>query len=60
MTFQHFPHINVYGRKFDFAVKKVTGQPTVIIWTDLVDLKSSMLYNKIQLQSFLGSGEEDF
>ena len=40
--------------------KKVNGQPMVIIWTNLVDLESSMLYTKIQPQSFLGSGEEDF
>ena len=29
----------------------------IIIWTNLVELESLMLYNKIQLQSFLGSGE---
>ena len=40
--------------------KKVKGQLTVIIWTNLVNLESSMLYTKIQPQSFLGSGEEDF
>ena len=40
--------------------KKVKGQPMIIIWTNLVDLESSMLYTKIQPQSFLGSGEEDF
>ena len=40
--------------------KKVKGQPTVIIWTNLVVFKSSMLYTKIQPQSFLVSGEEDF
>ena len=40
--------------------QKVKGQFTVIIWTNLVDLESSMLYTKIQSQSFLGSGEEDF
>ena len=39
--------------------KKVKGPVTVIIWTNLVDLESSMLYTKIQPQSFLGSGEED-
>ena len=27
---------------------------------NLVDLESPMLYTKIQPQSFLGSGEEDF
>ena len=40
--------------------QNVTGQPTVIIWTKLVDLESSMLYTKIQPQRFLGSGEDDF
>ena len=29
----------------------------IIIWTNLVELESSMLYTKIQPQSFLGSGE---
>ena len=32
----------------------------VIIRPNLVDLESSKLYIKIQHQSFLGSGEEDF
>ena len=32
----------------------------IIIWINLVDLESPMLYTKIQPQSFLGSGEEDF
>ena len=32
----------------------------VIIWTNLVELETVMLYTKIQPQSFLGSGEEDF
>ena len=40
--------------------KKVKGQPMVIIWTNLVDLESQILYNMIQPQSFLGSGGEDF
>ena len=39
--------------------KKFKGQPMVIIWTNFVDLESSILYTKIQPQSFLGSGEED-
>ena len=38
----------------------VKGQPRVIIWTDLVEFESVMLYTKIQPWSFLGSGEEDF
>ena len=32
----------------------------IIIWTHLVELDSLMIYTKIQPQSFLGSGEEDF
>ena len=32
----------------------------IIIRTNLVDLESTMLYAKIQPQSFLGSGEEHF
>ena len=40
--------------------KKVKDQPRVIIWTNLVDLVSMMLYTKIQPQSFLGSGVENF
>ena len=39
--------------------KRVKGQNTTIIWTNLVDLEYPMLYTKIQFQSFLGSGEED-
>ena len=31
----------------------------IIVWTNLVELESSMLYTKIQPQSFLDSGEED-
>ena len=40
--------------------KKVKSQPSVIIWTNLVDLESTMLYTKIQPQSLLGFGVEDF
>ena len=40
--------------------KKVKGQSTVIIWTNLVDLESPMLCTKIQPQSFFGFAEEDF
>ena len=52
--FSHF----VWGRKFDLAVKKVTGHPRIIIRTNLIDLESPMLPTKIQRQSLLGSGEE--
>ena len=30
----------------------------IIIWTNFVELESSMLYTKIQPESFLGSGED--
>ena len=33
------------------------GHPRINIWTNLVDLASSMPYTKIQPHSFLGSGE---
>ena len=32
----------------------------IITWTNFVELESSMLYIKIQPQSFLGSAEEHF
>ena len=40
--------------------KKVKGHISLIILTNLVDLESLMLYTKIQPQSFLSTGEEDF
>ena len=40
--------------------KKVKCQARVIIWTYSDDLETTMLCNKIQPWSFLGSGEEDF
>ena len=60
MIFQHFPYTEVWGRRFDLTVKKFKGQPTTIIWTKFVDLKSAMLYTSSQPQSFFGSGEEEF
>ena len=38
--------------------KKVKGHPRIIIWINLVESASLMLYTKIQPQSFLGSGEK--
>ena len=38
----------------------VKGKPTVIIWTNLVDLESFMIYTKVQPQNFLSSAQEDF
>ena len=58
MIFQHFLHINVLGRIFD--LKKIKDQPTTIIWIKLEDCVYPILYTKIQPESFLGSGEEDF
>ena len=40
--------------------KKIKYQPRFIIWTNLVDFESPMLYTTIQSQSFLGSWKEDF
>ena len=40
--------------------KKVKGHPSLTILTNLADLESPMLYTKIQPQSFLSTGEEDF
>ena len=40
--------------------KKLKDHSRIIIWTNLVDLASPMLYTKNQPQSFLGSGEEVF
>ena len=40
--------------------RKNKGNPWITIWTNLVDLASSMLYTKIQPLSFIGSGEENF
>ena len=40
--------------------KTVKGHPSLIILTNLVDLESLMLYSKIQPQSILSTGEEDF
>ena len=40
--------------------KKVKGHPGLIISNNLVDHVSPMLYTKIQPQSFLSTGEEEF
>ena len=42
--------------KFWQCGEKVKDHPRIIIWTNLVDLASPMLYTKILPQSFLGSG----
>ena len=40
--------------------KKIKGQPTNIIWTNMVDIKSPMLYTKIQLKAFLVLEKKNF
>ena len=40
--------------------EKVKGLPSLIILTNLLNLESPMLYTKIQPQSRLSTGEEDF
>ena len=40
--------------------KKVKDHPRIIIWTNLVDHASPILYTKILPQSFLGSREGGF
>ena len=57
MTFKHFPHTNAWGRKFDLAVKKAKGNLRSTFDRPWVH---DAIYTKIQPQSFLGSGEEDF
>ena len=60
ITFQHFPLYKCMGTQIWPYGKKVKGQPMTIILTNLVDLKTLMLYTKNQPQSFFSSGEEDF
>ena len=52
--------MNVWGCKFDLAIKNVKDQSMTIILTNLLDLMSPMLYTKIQPQSVHGSVVEDF
>ena len=58
---KYFPHISFKCMETQLwlCLKMVKGQP-MVIWTNLVDLESAMLYTKIQPQSFFGSGEDDF
>ena len=46
--------------KSDCAIRKIKDHPNIIIWANLVDPESSMLYTKIQPQSFFGSAEKEF
>ena len=54
-----YPH-KCLGTQIWHVRVKVEDQPTVIIWTNLVDPESSMKYTKIQSKTVLGSEEEDF
>ena len=67
--FSTFSPYKCMRHKFVLAVKrsKVSLQTLYeklsrswVIWTNFVDLEFPMLYTKIQLQSFLGSREEEF
>ena len=40
--------------------KKVKGHPSLNILINLLDSEFPMLYTKIQPQSFLSTGEQDF
>ena len=51
---------NVWGSKFDLAVKKVKRQHGTIILAILVDLLSPIICANIRAQGLFGSGEEDF
>ena len=50
------------GHKFDHTVNRSKVTPSIIIWTNIVDFESPMLYTctKIQAQSFLCSEGEEF
>ena len=52
MIFQHFLH-KMYGVTNMTCHKKIKGQPTTIIWINLVDLESLMLYTNIQPQALV-------
>ena len=58
MIFQLFTPYKSTEMQIWPCCKKVKGQSMIIIWTNMVHLESSMLYIKIQPQSFLGSGED--
>ena len=52
------PYKCILGVKIWPCCKRIKGQPTIIIWTNLVDQESPMLYTKDLAQSFLDFGEE--
>ena len=54
------PLLFIIHRENDFSTKAVKRSTYDNRLENLVDLESPMLYTKIQPQSFLGSGEEDF
>ena len=54
------PLFFIIHREKDFSTKAVKRSTYDNHLENLVDHESPMLYTKIQPQSFLGSGEEDF
>ena len=63
---QQFSHLNVWGsykcigKRTWPCRKKVKRQRMTVLLATLVDLPSPMIYAKIQPQSILSSGKEDF
>ena len=55
-TVLHFSYSNAPGTKFDLAVKY--GQPTAIIYTTFIGLKSPLLFFKFQGHLSYSSGED--
>ena len=53
MIFQHFSEYKSMGMQIWPSHRKVKGHPRIIIWTNLADLESPMLYTKIQPWAFL-------
>ena len=51
------PHVDI---ELEDNKQFISNIPRIIISTNFVDLESLMLYTKIQLQSFLSFGDEDF
>ena len=57
--FSTFSPYKCIGMQIWHCLKKVKARPKIIIWINMVELESLMLYTKIQPQSFLCSGEEE-
>ena len=54
------PQFWLYRKKVTDHPRIIWDYPRIIIWTNLVDLESPILFTKIPPRSFLGSGGEDF